>query len=108
MSWRRGTKGPLAAEFAAVRVRPAEGGQLRDGRHAPGGEVWLVGEHRATGERKYYLSNLPAGATLGELAATIKARRVCEQAHRQLKEELGLDPSRAAPGPGCTATRSWP
>jgi hypothetical protein len=25
------------------------------------------------------------------LAATIKARWICEQAHQQLKEELGLD-----------------
>jgi SRSO17 transposase len=91
VSWRRGTKGPLAAEFAALRVRPAEGEQLRGGWHAPGGEVWLVGEHRVTGEKKYYLSNLPADAALEELAATIKARWVCEQAHQQLKEELGLD-----------------
>src|SRR4051812_2697313 len=30
VSWRRGTKGPLAAEFAALRVRPAEGEQLRN------------------------------------------------------------------------------
>jgi hypothetical protein len=59
ISWRRGTKGPLAAEFAALRVRPAEGAQLRGGRHLPGEEVWLVGERRASGERKYYLSNLP-------------------------------------------------
>src|SRR5204863_9248375 len=43
------------------------------------------------GERKYYLSNLPAETPLEELAATIKARWVCEQAHQQLKEELGLD-----------------
>ena len=28
--------------------------------HLPGEEVWLIGEHRSTGERKYYLSNLPA------------------------------------------------
>ena len=91
ISWRRGTKGPLAAEFAALRVRPAEGEQLRNGRHLPGDEVWLVGEHRASGERKYYLSNLPAETPLEELAATIKARWVCEQAHQQLKEELGLD-----------------
>jgi SRSO17 transposase len=91
ISWRRGTKGPLAAEFAALRVRPAEGAQLRNGRHLPGDEVWLVGEHRASGERKYYLSNLPAETSLEELAATIKARWVCEQAHQQLKEELGLD-----------------
>jgi SRSO17 transposase len=91
VSWRRGTKGLLVAEFAALRVRPAEGEQLRNGRHPPGKEVWLIGEHRATGERKYYLSNLPAGTPLEELAATIKARWVCEQAHQQLKEELGLD-----------------
>ncbi len=91
ISWRLGTKGPLVAEFAARRVRPAEGEQLRNGQHAPGDEVWLVGEHRASGERKYYLSNLPADATLEELAALIKARWACEQAHQQLKEELGLD-----------------
>src|SRR5215218_3461359 len=90
ISWRRGTKGPLAAEFAALRVRPAEGAQLRNGRHLPGDEVWLVGEHRASGERKYYLADLPADAPLEELAALIKARWVCEQAHQQLKEELGL------------------
>src|SRR3954452_18679085 len=91
VSWRRGTKGPLAAEFAALRVRPAEGEQLRGGRHPPGDEAWLVGEHRSSGERKYYLSNLPAETSLEELAATIKARWVCEQAHQQMKEELGLD-----------------
>jgi SRSO17 transposase len=89
--WRRGTKGPLVAEFAALRVRPAEGEQLRNGRHPPGDEVWLLGEHRTTGERKYYLSNLPADVPLEKLAATIKARWVGEQAHQQLKEELGLD-----------------
>ena len=91
VSWRRGTKGPLAAEFAASRVRPAEGAQLRNGWHLPGDEVWLIGEQRASGERKYYLSNLPAGTPLEELAAVIKARWVCEQAHQQMKEELGLD-----------------
>src|SRR3954469_11567154 len=91
VSWRRGTKGPLAAELAALRVRPAEGEQLRGGWHLPGDEAWLVGEHRSSGERKYYLSNLPAETSLEELAATIKARWVCEQAHQQLKEELGLD-----------------
>ena len=57
----------------------------------PGEEAWLVGERRASGERKYYLSNLPPDASLKTLAAAIKARWVCEQAHQQLKEELGLD-----------------
>jgi len=66
---------------------------MRDNRmqRMPGEEVWLVGERRSTGEQKYYVSNLPADASLKTLAATIKARWVCEQAHQQLKEELGLD-----------------
>jgi len=93
--WRKGTKGPLKARFAAVRVRVADGPPQRIGdkgmQHMPGEEAWLVGEKRAAGERKYYLANLPADADLKTLAATIKARWVCEQAHQQLKEELGLD-----------------
>jgi SRSO17 transposase len=95
VSWRRGTKGKLAAHFAAVRVRVADGEPQRIGamgaQHLPGEEVWLVGEHRSSGERKYYLSNLPADAPLKRLACAIKARWVCEQAHQQMKEELGLD-----------------
>ena len=96
ISWRRGTKGKLACQFAARRVRVADGHKHRmeGGRvqAMPGEqEVWLVGEQRPNGEQKYYLSNLPADATLKTLAAAIKARWICEQAHQQLKEELGLD-----------------
>jgi SRSO17 transposase len=94
-SWRKGTKGSKAASFAAVRVRVADGAPQRihdkGMQHMPGTEAWLVGERRASGERKYYLSNLPVGASLKTLAAAVKARWVCEQAHQQLKEELGLD-----------------
>jgi len=91
ISWRLGTKGPLAAEFAALRVRVADGPADASGQHLPGDEAWLVGEHRASGERKYYLSNLPADASLETLAALIKGRWACEQLHQQLKDELGLD-----------------
>ena len=95
VSWRRGTKGRLTCLFAARRVRIAEGHKHRmlDDRMQcmPGDEVWLVGERRSTGEQKYYVSNLQADATLKMLAAAIKARWICEQAHQQLKEELGLD-----------------
>jgi len=48
ISWREGTKGPLAAEFAALRVRPAEGAQLRNGRHLPG-DGWERSSQRAGG-----------------------------------------------------------
>jgi SRSO17 transposase len=95
ISWRTGTKGKLKARFAAVRVRVADGPKqrIRDKgqQHLPGDEAWLVGEHRASGEKKYYLANLPAKTDLRTLAAAIKARWICEQAHQQLKEELGLD-----------------
>ena len=95
ISWRTGTKGKLKARFAAVRVRVADGPpqRIRDKgqQHLPGDEAWLIGEHRMSGEKKYYLTNLSAKADLRTLAATIKARWICEQAHQQLKEELGLD-----------------
>ena len=95
VTWRRGTKGRLSARFAALRVRVADGPPQRihdmGAQHLPGEDVWLAGEQRSSGERKYYLSNLPADTPLKQLAAAIKARWVCEQAHQQLKEELGFD-----------------
>jgi SRSO17 transposase len=95
ISWRTGTKGKLRARFAAIRVRVADGApqRIKDKtyQHLPGEQAWLIGEHRASGEKKYYLANLPANIDLRILAATIKARWICEQAHQQLKEELGLD-----------------
>ena len=95
ISWRTGTKGKLKARFAAVRVRTADGPpqRIRDKgqQHLPGDEAWLIGEHRPSGEKKYYLANLPAKTGLRMLVAIIKARWICEQAHQQLKEELGLD-----------------
>ena len=94
-SWRQGTKGRLSCLFTACRVRLADGHRHRmhDGRvqAMPGDEVWLVGERRSSGEQKYYVSNLPADVAIKTLAAAIKARWICEQAHQQLKEELGLD-----------------
>ncbi len=91
LSWRTGTKGPLRAAFAARRMRIADGPEAAGAQHLPGEERWLVCEHRTTGERKFHLTSHPANATLEQLAAAIKARWSCEQAHQQLKEELGLD-----------------
>jgi SRSO17 transposase len=95
VSWRQGTRSALKAHFAAVRVRVADGPPQRIGdkgqQHLPGEEVWLIGERRTSGEKKYYLANLPPETNLRRLAAIVKARWICEQAHQQLKEELGLD-----------------
>ena len=95
ITWRTGTKGKLRARFAAIRIRVADGSPQRimdkGQQHLPGDEAWLIGEHRMSGEKKYYLANLPAKMDLRTLAATIKARWICEQAHQQVKEELGFD-----------------
>ncbi len=98
ITWRRGTKAALTARFAALRVRVADGPSVREGKHLPGEEAWLIGEWRSSGERKYHLTNQPPGTSLRDLAATVKARWVCEQAHQQLKQELGL---------GAFEGRSW-
>ena len=95
MSWRNGAKGRLKARSAAVRVRTADGPPQRikdkGQQHLPGDEAWLIGEHRTSREKKYYLANLPAEADRRTLAATIKARWVCEQAHQQPKEVWTVD-----------------
>ena len=69
ISWRTGTKGKLKARFAAVRVRVADGIRDKGQQHLPGDEAWLIGEHRMSGEKKYYLANLPANTDLRTLAA---------------------------------------
>lgn len=91
VSWRDGTKGPLTLAFAAIRVRAADGPRVVDHNHGPGDEIWLVCEKRPNGERKYHFSNYEAEMDLQTLVSIIKARWPCEQAHQQLKEELGLD-----------------
>jgi hypothetical protein len=68
VTWRRGSKGPLAARFAATRIRAGDGATWANNRHLPGEEVWLVGEWRASGERKYHLSSLPPRTSLRALA----------------------------------------
>jgi hypothetical protein len=62
-----GTKN-IKARFATVRIRVANGmpQRIRDAgpQHQPGEEAWLIGEHRASGEKKYHLANLPAAPLL--------------------------------------------
>ena len=90
ITWRTGTKGPLSARFAAVRVRVADGPLNAQGTRLPGEELWLIGEWRDSGEKRYYLSTLPKPTAPRRLAATVKARWACEQGHQQLKQQLGL------------------
>jgi SRSO17 transposase len=93
ISWRWGTKGPLTCLFAARRVRIADGPKHRvfnkGVERMPGDEVWILGERRSSGERRYYISNLPADVSLKTLAAAVKARWICEQAHQSGPLPLG-------------------
>ncbi len=93
--WRSGTKGPLKCPLCGTarphRGRPKHRVFDKGVERMPGDEVWILGERRSSGEQKYYISNLPADVSLETLAAAVKARWICEQAHQQLKEELGLD-----------------
>ena len=90
VTWRQGTMGDLATRFAALRIRVADGAVWANNRHLPGTGAWLVGEWRSSGEREFYLSNLPPRTSLRALAAAIKARWMCERAHQQLKGEVRL------------------
>jgi SRSO17 transposase len=81
VTWGDGTKGPLTADFLALRVRPTTGR----------GERWLLCERSTTEEEKYYLLHLPASTALRDLVALARSRWPIEQQYRELKDDLGLD-----------------
>jgi SRSO17 transposase len=80
--WGQGTKGPLEARCAAVRVRIPKSR----------GERWLLcQESLIDGERQYYFSNLPATTSLTALVRIARSRWAIEVQYRDLKTELGFD-----------------
>jgi SRSO17 transposase len=93
--WRDGTKGPLEAAFAWVRVWPVHRWQNGVPADAlPDSEAaarWLLVEWRPDGTVKYALSNLPADTPLEQAVGWWKTRWQVERGYEQLKDELGLD-----------------
>ena len=82
VSWGDGTTGDWVARCAARRIRPAKSR----------GERWLLCERSlVTDERKYYLLNLDATATLRAWVTLVRSRWPIEQPYRELKDELGID-----------------
>ena len=80
--WGRGTKGPLEARFAAVRVRIPKSRSER----------WLLCQKSLIDdERQYYFSNLPPTTPLKTLVQIARSRWAIEGQYRDLKSELGLD-----------------
>jgi SRSO17 transposase len=94
--WRHGTKGWLRKKCVAIRCwRVTSDGQRHVG--------WLLGERTTRGqpeERKYYWSNLPAAATLEELASYAHRRYAVEQFHEEAKGEVGWDQYQGRLWPG--------
>lgn len=88
-SWRQrtikeGSKGPLVADFAAIRVIA-----VRDG--LPGPEVWVVlRRNPLTGELKTYLSNAPAKISLATLVRQSGMRWPIESCFEEGKQALGM------------------
>ena len=101
ISRRRGTKGPLAAAFAARRgcvwptARPTAAPSTSPARRCG----WRARSAPAASAGTTSPTTRPTHR-LAALAAAIKARWACGQAHRQLMRELGLghDEGRGWPG----------
>ncbi len=89
---KEGSKGTLAADFAALRVVAVRNA-------LPGPEVWLVlRRDPATGEIKYYLSNAPVETELATFAWVSGMRWPIETCFEEGKQEIGL---------GDYQVRSW-
>lgn len=89
VTWRTGTKGPLAAKFLITRVTPSRRwskGEMHE-------ECWLICERPIGTDavRKFHISTLPADTTRKELIRITHERWAIEHNYRQLKDELGLD-----------------
>ena len=90
-AWRRatikeGSKGPIEADFAFVRVTRARRGR-------PGLAGWLILRRSLDGtpEVKYFLSNAPASCPSATLVRVSGLRWPVETALEEAKGELGMD-----------------
>jgi SRSO17 transposase len=82
---RQGAKGPLAFEFAAVRV-----GAVRHGKAGP--PIWLLVRRslETTPEIKYYVSNADAATPVEVLAQVACTRHEVEEYFEDAKSYLGM------------------
>ena len=91
MKWQRltiqeGSKGPLDADFAWLRVTPVRN-------RLPGPRVWAIFRRSLTEptETKYYLSNAPVGITPRTLVDLSGQRWPIETIFEEAKGEVGMD-----------------
>lgn len=80
-----GSKGPLVADVASIRVLAVRNG-------LPGPEVWLVIRRNVlSGEGKYFLSNAPVETQQSRLAWLSAARWPVERSIEDCKDELKMN-----------------
>jgi SRSO17 transposase len=84
MNLAEGTKGPIMAEVARIRVIPSRAGM-------PGKECWLYIRKYPDGELKYALSNAPRSISIRKLNRASTLRWPIEQCFQEGKEQLGMD-----------------
>jgi SRSO17 transposase len=91
VGWREGDRGPLASQFIALRVRPANDAQRDDDGILP--QRWLLAEWPDGKDEpiKYWLSNLPTETPIVTLVRLAKLRWRVEHDYRELKQCIGLD-----------------
>ena len=89
---KEGAKGPIVADFAALRVSNVR-------KRLPGSEVWLILRRDVTTEQaKFYLSNAPAETELATLVKISGMRWPIEICFEDSKQMLGM---------GDYEVRSW-
>jgi SRSO17 transposase len=89
VTWREGSKAPLASRFTAVRVRPAHRDYWRS---EPRAAEWFLIEWPNGGVEptKYWLSTLPEDTKLATLVDQAKLRWRIERDYQELQQEIGL------------------
>jgi SRSO17 transposase len=90
ITWRDGTKTKLSSRFWMRRVKPRRGRCLVVAQREP---IWLVVEWPDHEEKpsKFLLTTLPRRMSKKQVVRILQERWRTEQAHSELKGELGLD-----------------
>ena len=108
LTWRRGTKGPLKASFAARRVRAADGPAVRlhgrNNQHMPGEEIWLP--RLPPGRRPCGMEPAPA-APAGRATCLGRAEVLPRQPAGRHGPEATCRRDQGAPSAGCCRPLLW-
>ncbi|WP_116211586.1 IS701 family transposase [Streptomyces olivoreticuli] len=92
IAWREGSRGPMAAPFSLLRVRPAgRRPKPADDGTIPTRQLIAQWSGQVSGPVKYWISNLPADIPPATLVRLAKLRWRIEHDYRELKTALGLD-----------------